>query len=179
MKTYFLLDRSSNTWSTEHYELRAILATPGISEEQILSDSRTRQMMTVAQARHMLQQRPRMGVPATGGPKLTLSTPAGSSVAQKKGNKTLTQGMSLNKEKNYKPGDSMPLSSLQKKQEREYKTICRTDSVFNGQFTPHLLSKVLNAHARQGWRVVSSNTAPSYAADGTEYQEFFVLLERG
>ena len=62
---------------------------------------------------------------------------------------------------------------------REYKTICRTDSVFNGQFTPHLLSKVLNAHARQGWRVVSSNTAPSYAADGTEYQEFFVLLERG
>lgn len=61
MKTYFLLDRNSNTWSTEHYELRAILATPGISEEQILSDSRTRQMMTVAQARHMLQQRPRMG----------------------------------------------------------------------------------------------------------------------
>ena len=179
MKTYFLLDRSTNTWSTDHYELSAILATPGISEEQILSDSRTRQMFTVAQARTMLQQRPRLNTPSSGGPKLTLSTPAGSSVAQKNGNKTLTQGMSLNKDKPKKPGDSIPLSSLQKKQEREYKTICRTDSVFNGRFTPHSLSKVLNAHAKQGWRVVSSNTAPSYAADGTEYQEFFVLLERG
>lgn len=172
MKTYFILDHSSNTWSEEHYRLSAILAMPGICEEQVLSDACTQQVLTVAQARSM-QQRQRPAMPAVTQHKLVVAT------AGAKPSNVASAGVGKAVRGN-KPsvGSQLPLSSLPKKQEREYKIISSSDGVFNGNFTLQRFNQVLNNHAKQGWKVISCNTMPAYAADGCEYQDVFALMER-
>lgn len=148
MTTYFILDRHSNTWSDNHYPLSNILATPGITEGHILANARTRQTLTVAQARTLSQR----------SKPLTL-TP-GSSKAQNK------------------PGAYMSLSAIPKRADRKYKVISQNDNLFNGQFSARKLNNILNHHAQQGWRVINCTTAPTYDAQGYERHELLVVLEK-
>ncbi len=57
---------------------------------------------------------------------------------------------------------------------KEYKVIKLDDKFITGEVNIELLEKVLNEHAIQGWRVVSSVTAPM----ALKYEEIVVILER-
>ncbi len=170
MTTYFILDRQNNTWSDAHYPLSSILATPGITEGHILANARTQETLTVAQARNRTQQtlqKPKLAAQ----PNRAVKTPV---------NKTLTMGMTFNREKSAaKPGSHMSLSAIPKKADREYKVISQNDRIFNGQFNAQSLHQVLNNHAKKGWRVISCTTAPVYAEDGSERHEMMIVLEKG
>lgn len=165
MTTYFILDRHSNTWSDNHYPLSNILATPGITEGHILANARTRQTLTVAQARTLSQtsakaaSKPISARPATG--KLpAVGTTASQSKAQNK------------------PGAYMSLSAIPKRADRKYKVISQNDNLFNGQFSAQKLNNILNNHAQQGWRVINCTTVPTCDAQGYERHELLILLEK-
>lgn len=168
MTTYYILDPATNAWTEEAYPLNSILTIPGISGEHVLSDAQTGQTLTVSQA-HALST---AAAPAP--------TPAARPVAPampKGPNKTLTQGMSLSRDKAKSP-NQLSISSLQKKPSREYRVLSQSDPRFNGMFSPQLLAQELNNLATRGWRVISMTTAPLYAADGSIVNELMVLLER-
>ena len=166
MTVYYILDPATNTWSEEAYPLNSILSIPGICGEHVLSDAHTGQTLTVSQA-HALS------TAAAAAP-----APRPVAPAMPKGpNKTLTQGMSLNRDKAKSP-NQISISSLQKKPSREYRVLSQSDPRFNGMFSPQLLTQELNNMATRGWRVISMTTAPLYAADGSIINELMVLLER-
>lgn len=163
MTTYYILDPATNAWTEEAYPLNSILTIPGISGEHVLSDAQTGQTLTVSQAHA-----------------LSTATPAHrpAAPAMPKGpNKTLTQGMSLSRDKAKSP-NQLSISSLQKKPTREYRVLSQSDPRFNGMFSPQLLAQELNNMATRGWRVISMTTAPLYAEDGSIINELMVLLER-
>lgn len=172
MATYFILDQQSNTWSETHYPLSSILATPGITENHILANSRTRQTLTVAQAKLLSAAKP-----ATTTAKLPIKP--GNNLGKTTTASSHNMGTSLNREKGNKLNSHLPLSAIPKKTPgREYKIISQSDPHFNGYFTPQLLNQELNNLAKRGWRVINMATAPTYTADGTVQQELLVLLER-
>ncbi len=171
MATYFILDQQSNTWSETHYPLSSILATPGITENHILANSRTRQTLTVAQAKLLSASKPAAAT--------KLRAKPGSNLGKPTTGTSLNMGTSLNREKGSKLNSHIPLSAIPKKTPgREYKIISQRDPRFNGAFSPQLLNQELNNLAKRGWRVVNMATAPTYTADGTVQQELLVLLER-
>lgn len=166
MTTYYILDRQNNKWSDTHYPLSSILSTPGITEGHILANARTQQTLTVAQARALTKAVPK-------------PTERRQS-AKPTVNRTLTMGMTFNREKaGSQTGSHMSLSAIPKKADREYKVISQSDRIFNGQFNAQSLHQVLNSHARKGWRVISCTTAPVLTADGSERYEMMVVLEKG
>ena len=165
MTTYFILDHHSNTWSDKHYPLSNILATPGITEGHILANARTRQTLTVAQARTLSQTSAKtasknLSAKVLIGKPLTAGTTASQSKAQNK------------------PGAYMSISAIPKKADRKYKVISQNDNLFNGQFSAQKLNNILNNHAQQGWRVINCTTAPTYDAQGYERHELLVVLEK-
>lgn len=165
MTTYFILDRTSNTWSDAHYPLSSILATPGITEGDILANARTRQTLTVAQARSLTQAGRRPAVTTR--------------VAKPTANKTLTIGMTMKRDTTRTKGGSfMSFSDIPKQSDRKYKVISQSDSVFSGQFNARKLNQVLNQHAQQGWRLVNCATATVCDDAGNERQEFMAVLEK-
>ncbi len=58
----------------------------------------------------------------------------------------------------------------------EYRVITERDKVFSGAFDPESLERVLNEHAREGWRVVEGFMASNVWK--TVKAEILFILER-
>ena len=63
MKSYYLWKPDSNSWSKQALSLHSILAQPGITDECLLADAATNQMLTVAQARACAGRKPKLTAP--------------------------------------------------------------------------------------------------------------------
>lgn len=62
---------------------------------------------------------------------------------------------------------------------KEYLVISQKDKWFSGRFDAATLTKVLNDHARQGWRVITMATASRETLVSIQDKdELIVLLER-
>ena len=163
MSTYYLLDANSNTWSRKHVPLRAILATPGVTDHHLLADAQTRQTLTVAEA-------------CAASRKPQLKTPAADSLLKwNKGVAAVSSSASVNQfpaaasaEKKSKPARKM-----------EYMVLDRSDRSLGGRVDAATLAQALNSYARQGWKVLSCHLGNGHAAPGEAWEELLIILERG
>lgn len=161
MSTYYLLDANSNTWSRKHVPLRAILATPGVTDHHLLADAQTRQTLTVAEA-CAVSRKPR------------LKTPAADSLL--KWNRAATSATAAAKP--VAKFEAAPSAQVRKSaRKREYLVLSGNDDCFGGRADAESLTLVLNSYARQGWKVQSCQVGNAPAV-GQAWEQLLVILER-
>lgn len=159
MNTYYLFDVTSNSWSRKHVPLRTILTIPGITDNHLLADARTGQTLTVGEARANCNK-VRLVSPEKSllkwalvghkSAKPTACSPSGPS-APAAGKPAITSGTMMSRV--------------------EYKVLDANDPKLSGRVNAESLSYVLNAYAREGWKVsVGSQLKPD--------SEFLIVLER-
>lgn len=140
MKTYYILDTDTNTWSQEHRPLKEIMSMPGITGGHLLADARSRQTLTVAQA--LVSSRRAVALKAPSVPLLKLPSaapsPAGEPAQKSAVNKQSTPAMPIRKIRKY----------------CEYKVLGAHDECFGDQFNAAAPELVLNSLAQRGWRVL-------------------------
>ena len=154
MRTYYLYDKVHNTWSANAYSLNAILATPGITDSHMLADSRTRQTMSVGQAR---------------------------ANADKVVSRLLTPQFALLKSQQPAAAarkETTGHPSLKAPVRHEYKVLEAADVCGDGHMTAEALAQLLNEHARSGWRVLNCHIAKVMHARDGEREEQLIILER-
>lgn len=150
MRTYYIFDKVQNTWSANAYSLSAILAKPGITDSHMLADSRTRQTISVGQAR---------------------------ANADKVSSRLLTPQFSLLKSQQPRKGaagQAAPKASVR----HEYKVLEAAGEGANGRMTAEALAQLLNEHARSGWRVLNCHIARVMHDRDGEHEEPLIILER-
>ncbi len=60
----------------------------------------------------------------------------------------------------------------------EYRVLSQSDEWFGGQMDPQRLEEVLNAHAQEGWHVVSAVTQSFTGLLTGNRDELLIILER-
>lgn len=149
MRTYYIFDKVQNTWSANAYSLSAILAKPGITDSHMLADSRTRQTISVGQAR---------------------------ANADKVSSRLLTPQFSLlqsQQPRKISAGQAEPKATMR----HEYKVLAAGECE-GGHMTAASLAELLNEHARRGWRVLNCHFGRVMPARDGEREEPLIILER-
>ena len=149
MRTYYIFDKVQNTWSANAYSLSAILAKPGITDSHMLADSRTRQTISVGQAR---------------------------ANADKVSSRLLTPQFSLlqSQPTRKKIAEHAAAKSPVR---HEYKVLDAGECE-GGHMTAAALAQLLNEHARSGWRVLNCHFARVMHDRDGEHEEPLIILER-
>ena len=154
MKTYYLLDTDTNTWSPEPLPLKDIMAMSGVTGSTMLADAQTRITLTVSAA-----------VAASHKPRLKSPTKP---LLRMDGTTRSASG-----------GNTAASAPAHRKAHRsEYKVLDRQAPCFGGNFCAYALEQALNTYARQGWRVRSCMMPGSSAAADAAPGEFFIVMER-
>lgn len=159
MKTYYILDSDTNTWSSEPLLLKDIMAMRGVTGSTMLADARTRLTMTVADAL-AASRKPRKKSPLLSMFK-RMQNPEPS--AAKSTAVPLTTG---------------PMPTRLKPHRSEYKVLDRLDSCFGENFCANALEQALNTYARQGWRVLSCVLPGSNSPAEHATRDFLIVMER-
>ena len=61
---------------------------------------------------------------------------------------------------------------------KEYKVLSRKDKAVSGKFDSKNLEKILNDHAKNGWRLVATTSASVKGFLGGKRDEILLILER-
>lgn len=159
MKTYYILDTDTNTWSPEPLLLKDIMAMSGVTGSTMLADARTRLTMTVADALAASRKKRKKSPLLSMFKRMQNPEPS----AAKSTAVPLTTG---------------PMPARLKPHRSEYKVLDRLDSCFGENFCANALEQALNTYARQGWRVLSCvlpgcNSPAEHAA-----RDFLIVMER-
>ena len=156
MKSYYLWNPDSNTWSQQAWPLFAILAKPGVTDERLLADATSNQVLTVAQAR------------SSSGRKLVLTAPEHSllkhSVPKTSPGKVVPQASGK-----VSANDSLSL---------EYKVLNLQDVCAEGRFDADALTYALNTYSRQGWHVHSCQMTSISSSSGEWGDALVLILQR-
>lgn len=166
MKTYFVLDPDTNTWSRNHRPLKEIMSTPGVTGSHLLANAQTRETLTVAQA---LSATRKSALKAPSVPLLKLPDSAAGGTAKE----AAPAG---------KPGSMLrPVGSApaRKKSKRsEYKVLGQRDECFGGRFDAASLELVLNSFAQQGWKVLSCVQSSANPLAEPKLSDLLIVMER-
>ena len=160
MKTYYILDPDTNTWSQNHLPLNKIMATPGITGNHLLANARTSRTLTVAQALAASRQ-PALKTPTVPLVKLPVS-PTGTSSTTVPASKPASR--------------LRPAGHPGKRKRSEYKVLNSQDECFNGQVNASSLELALNTYAQQGWKVLSCITSATLTTPAPG--DFLLVMER-
>ena len=160
MKTYFVLDTDTNSWSPMHLPLKEIMAMPGVTGSHLLADARTQQTLTVAQAL-AAGRKPRLKSPTIPLVALPEAAPTRKSTPVPASKPT----------SRLRPAPEMP--ARKKSKRAEYKVLGQGDECFGGQLDAPSLELALNTYAQQGWKVLSC-----VPAGGASAADLFIVMER-
>lgn len=161
MKTYYILDTKTNTWSLRHLPLKDIVAAPGVTGSHLLADAHTQQTLTVAQAL-ATERKHRLKIPAQSLLRVPETSPVNSPVAPL----LVTRPVSR-----LRPVVSQ--STRNKPDRSEYKVLGQGDEILCGQLDAPSLELALNTYAQQGWKVLSC--VPS---QGGVTADWLIIMER-
>lgn len=166
MKTYFVLDPDTNTWSSNHRPLKEIMSTPGVTGNHLLANARTRETLTVSQA---LATTRKTALKSPTIPLLKLPDSAAGGAAKE----SAPAG---------KPGSMLrPVGGApaRKKAKRsEYKVLGQRDECFGGRFDASSLELVLNSYAQQGWKVLSCVQSSANPLAEPKLSDLLIVMER-
>lgn len=165
MKSYYLWNPGRNSWSKQALSLHSILAQPGITDECLLADAATNQMLTVAQARACAGRKPKLTAPEHSLLKHCVQKPP----ANKEKPKAQVATPVAPPADAAQPKDPLPL---------EYKVLSLKEPCFGGRFDADALTYALNAHSRQGWHVHSCQMTSISSANGEWSEALLVILQR-
>lgn len=165
MKTYFILDPDTNSWSSSHLPLNEIMATPGVTGSHLLANAHTRKTLTVAQALAEARK-PALKMPTV--PLIKMPEfPTGA---------VSTAVPDAKRVSRLRPAAQTAVS--RKKSRSEYKVLDRQDECFGGRFDASSLELVLNTYAQQGWKVLSCVPSAADRPAEPESGDFLIVMER-
>lgn len=167
MKTYYILDPDTNTWSRNHLPLREIVAMPGVTGNHLLANARTQQTQTVAEALASARKPTAPKAPTVPLLKLppvkgrTVTAPGAPGKNNPKAGKTATAQIKGGKGKRI-----------------QYKVLGHQDECFGNHFNAATLELVLNSFAQQGWKVLSCLPPAAGGSTASAPADLLIVMER-